>query len=132
MTTIIQDFTLVSLNSNIMLYPVELSLGAVVLSLSMHLSPYVLVSLRTQLLIMARKDGKEKWQRRIIISHPTHLTTYSLNSLLPTQSKSISGCGNYLCFVYLLKNEVIISRASLDDVEFERSVGHNRIRSSFV
>ena len=40
-------------------YPVELSLGAAVLSFPTHLSPYALVSLRTQLLIMARKDGKE-------------------------------------------------------------------------
>ena len=41
------------------------------------------------------------------------------------QSEDISDCGNYLYFVYLLKNEVIISWASLDDMKFELSVGRN-------
>ena len=38
----------------------------------------------------------------------------------------------YLCFVHLSRNEVIISRASLDGVESERLVGRNRAHSSFV
>ena len=38
---------------------------------------------------------------------------------------SIFRSGIYLQIVYLLRNEVIISRASLDGVEFELLVGHN-------
>ena len=47
MTTIIQNFTLVSLISTVTPHPVKLPLGAVVPSLSMHSSPYALVFLRT-------------------------------------------------------------------------------------
>ena len=50
-TTIIQNFTLVSLNSSLTLHPVGLPLGAVIPSLPTHLSPYALVSLCTCLLI---------------------------------------------------------------------------------
>ena len=59
MTTIIQNFTLVSLTSTITPHPVELPLGAAVLSLPTHSSPYALVSLRTRL--------------------PTHSSLYALN-----------------------------------------------------
>ena len=38
----------------------------------------------------------------------------------------------YLCFVYLSRNEVIISRASLDGIESERSVRRNRACSSLM
>ena len=69
--------------------------------------------------------------RATILSHSTHSTTYALNSSPSTQLESIFGCGNYPCFVYLLKNEVIISWASLDGVESELSVGCNR-RSSLM
>ena len=31
----------------------------------------------------------------------------------------------YLCFIYLSRNEVIISRASLDSVKSKQSVAHN-------
>ena len=48
-TTIIQNFTLVSLTSSVMPHPAGLSLGAAVPSLLMYLSPYALVSLRTRL-----------------------------------------------------------------------------------
>ena len=67
MTTIIQNFTLVSLTSTVTPHPVELPLGAAVLSLPTHSSPYALVSLRTRLLMMARKDGKEGWRGRTSI-----------------------------------------------------------------
>ena len=83
MTTIIQNFTLVSLISTVAPHPIELPLGAAVLSLPTHSSPYTLISLRTRLsthlslyalvslhtrlLIMARKDGEERWQGRISI-----------------------------------------------------------------
>ena len=109
--------------------------------LSIHLSPYALVSL------LQKGDGKERWRGKMtrkendfspyaLISLrtrlPTDLSPYTLNSLLSTQLESISGCGNYLCFVYLLKNEVIISQASLDGVEFERLVRRNRTCSSLM
>ena len=61
-----------------------------------------------------------------------HSTTYSLNSSFPMQSKGISGYGNYLCFVYLSRNEIIISWASVDGVEFERLVGCKQTCSSLV
>ena len=35
------------------------------------------------------------------------------------QLEGISGYKNYLCFVYLSRNEVIISWAILDSVEFK-------------
>ena len=44
--------------------------------------------------------------KAVVSSYPTHLTIYALDSLLPTQSKGISGYRNYLCFVHLLRNEV--------------------------
>ena len=72
-TTIIQNFTLVSLTSITMPHFIELPFGAT------------------------------------ILSHPMYLTTYILNFSPFTQSESISACENYLCFVHLLKNEVIIS-----------------------
>ena len=40
-------------------------------------SPYALVSLRTWLLMMARKDGEERWRGGMITSHSTHSTTYT-------------------------------------------------------
>ena len=46
-TTIIQNFTLVSLTSSVTPYPVRLPLGAIVPFLPMHLSFYTLVSLHT-------------------------------------------------------------------------------------
>ena len=48
------------------------------------------------------------------------------------QSEGISDYENYPCFAHLSRNEVIISRASLDGMESERSVGRNRARSSLV
>ena len=65
-------------------------------------------------------------------SHPMYLTTYILNSSLPTKSKGVFGCENYFCFVYLSKNKVIITQASLDSVEFERMVGCNQTCFSLV
>ena len=70
--------------------------------------------------------------KALILSHLTYLTTCALDSLLPTQLEDISGYNNYLCFIHMLKNEVIISQTSLDGMEFERSVGRNWIRSSLV
>ena len=55
-----------------------------------------------------------------------------LNFSLSTQLDSISGCGNYLYYAYLLRNKVIISQASLDGVESKQLVGHNRVHSSLV
>ena len=69
--------------------------------------------------------------RATVPSHPMHSTTYALNFLPFTQSEDISGYKNYLCFVHLLKNEVIISQSSLDSVESELLVGCNR-HSSLV
>ena len=48
-----------------------------------------------------------------------------LDSSLSTRLEGISGYGNYLCFVHLLRNEVIISQVSLDGVESEWLVGRN-------
>ena len=70
--------------------------------------------------------------RAVVLSHPTHLTTYGLDSLLPMQSEGISSYGNYLCFVHLSRNEVITSRVSLDGMEFERLVERNQTCSSLV
>ena len=41
-----------------------------------HLFPYTLVFLRTWLFMMARKDGKKRWQGRMITSLFTHSTSY--------------------------------------------------------
>ena len=49
MTTIIQNFTLVSLTSSVMSHSVRLPFRAAVPSLPMHLSPYTLVFLSTHL-----------------------------------------------------------------------------------
>ena len=68
--------------------------------------------------------------RAAVPSHPMHLTTYVLNSSLLTKLEGISGYGNYLYFVYLSRNKVIISRALLDGIEFKQSDGHNQICSS--
>ena len=67
-------------------------------------------------------------------SHPTHSTTYSTPHCLRSRKvfPAVGTICDYLCFVHLSRNEVIISRASLDGVEFERSVGRNRTRSSLV
>ena len=46
-TTIIQNFTLVTLTSTVMLHPVGLPLGAAVSSFPMYLTPYALNSLCT-------------------------------------------------------------------------------------
>ena len=48
-TTIIQNFTLVSLTSSVTPHPAGLPLGAAIPSLPTHSSPYALVSLRTRL-----------------------------------------------------------------------------------
>ena len=56
---------------------------------------------------------------------PTHLSPYALDSTLSTQLEGISGCENYLGFVHLSRNEIIISQTSLDSVESEQSVGRN-------
>ena len=106
MTTIIQNFTRVSLTSNVMLHLVELPFGAAVPFLPTHLSLYTLVSLCTCLPI--------------------------LDSSLSIQSEGISGYGNYLYFVHLSRNEIIISRASLDSMESEQLVRRNQTCSSLA
>lgn len=60
------------------------------------------------------------------------ILNHLFNSLLFMQSKSNSGYGNYLYFIYLLKNEDIISQALLYGMEFELSVRCNQTRSSLV
>ena len=64
--------------------------------------------------------------RAAVLSHPIHLTTYVLDSSLSMQLKSIFDYGNYLYFVHLLRDEVIISQTSLNSVEFEQLVGRNQ------
>ena len=70
--------------------------------------------------------------RVAVLSHLTYPTTYALDSSLSTQLEVIFGYGNYLCFVHLSKNEIIISRVSLDRVEFDWLVRGNQTRSSLV
>ena len=119
-----------------------------------HSSPYALDSLRTRLptnlsfyalvSLLQKGDSKERWWGRItrkdndfspyvLVSLrtclPTHLFPYTLDSSLSMQSQGIYGYKTYLYFVYLLRNEVIISGVSLDGVEFERSIRRNQTRS---
>ena len=54
----------------------------------------------------------------MVPSYSTSLTIYALSSLPFKQLEYISGCKNYMCFVYLLKNKVYHSQASLDDVKW--------------
>ena len=58
-------------------------------------------------------------------SFSSYTLDHLLNFLLSMQSESIFGCRNYLCFAHLLRNEVIMSQASLDGVESERLVRCN-------
>ena len=44
-----------------------------------------------------------------VLSHPINLTTYALNFSLSMQWEGICGYANYLYFIHLLNNEVIIS-----------------------
>ena len=152
MTIIIQNFILVSLTSNVTLHPVELPLRAAVLSLPTHLSSYALVSLRTRLpthsspyalvslctrlLMMARKDGEEGWQGRMT-RKDDNISSYALDHLHLTphclRSRKVFPAVGTICVSSTCRrNEVIISRASLDGVESERSVGRNCTRSSLV
>ena len=94
-TTIIQDFTLVSLTS----------------TATPHLArlPF----------------------RAAVPSHSTHLSTYLTPHCLRSR-KVFPAVGTICASPTCRGNEVIISRASLDGVESERSVGRNRVRSSLV
>ena len=69
--------------------------------------------------------------RATVSSHPTHLTTYSTPHRLRSW-KVFPAVGTICALPIYWGNEVIISRASLDGVESERSVGRNRVRSSLV
>ena len=83
-TTIIQNFTLVSLTSIVTPYPVELPLGAAVPSLPTHSSPYALVSLRTRLPTHSTShDGEEGWRGRMTrkdqhLSKIVHLSRHAV------------------------------------------------------
>ena len=57
-------------------------------------------------------------------SFSSYAMDHLFNSLLFTQSEGISGCKNYLCFVHLSRNEIIISRASLCNVMVTRPTSH--------
>lgn len=48
------------------------------------------------------------------------------------QSGNISGYKNYLCFVQLLRNEILIFWAALDGMEFELLVKYNQTLSFLV
>ena len=69
--------------------------------------------------------------RAMVPSHPTHLTTYSTPHYLRSR-KVFPAVGTICASPTCRGNEVIISRASLDGVESEQSVGRNRVRSSLV
>ena len=99
-TTIFQNFTLVSLTSTVTPHPVKLPLGAAVPSLPTysspyalvslhiclptHLSPYALVSLHTRLSTYSTfYDGKEGLQGRMTrkdqhLSEIVHLSRYAV------------------------------------------------------
>ena len=62
----------------------------------------------------------------------SYVLDHLLDSSLSTQLEGIFGCKNYLYFIHLLRNEVIIFWALLDGIEFELSVEHNQTYSSFV
>ena len=69
--------------------------------------------------------------RATVPSHPMHSTTYSTPHCLRSR-KVFPAVGTICASPTCRGNEVIISRASLDGVESERSVGRNRVRSSLV
>ena len=94
-TTIIQNFTLVSLASTAMPHPARL--------------PF----------------------RATVFSYPTHSATYSTPHCLRSR-KVFPVVGTICTLSTCWGNEVIISQASLDGVESERSFGRNRVCSSLV
>ena len=59
-------------------------------------------------------------------SFSSYALDHLLDSSLSTQLEGIFGYGTYLCFVHLSKNEVIISRVSMDGIESKRLVRRNR------
>ena len=65
-------------------------------------------------------------------SFSPYVLNHLLDSSLFMQWEAIPSCGKYLCFVYLSRNEIIISRASLDSIESKRLVRHNQACFSLV
>ena len=69
--------------------------------------------------------------RATVPSHPTHSTTYSTAHCLRSR-KVFPAVGTICASPTCRGNEVIISRASLDGMESEQSIGRNRVCSSLV
>ena len=69
--------------------------------------------------------------RATVPSYPTHSTSYSTLHCLRSR-KVFPAVGTICTSLTCRGNEVIISRASLDGVESEQSVGRNRVCSSLV
>ena len=90
MTTIIQNFTLVSLTSTVTPYSVKLPLGAAIFSFPRHSSPYTLVFLRTCLVTYLSPYALVSLRT----CFSTYLSPYALVSLrncLPTHLTSHDG-----------------------------------------
>ena len=118
MTTIIQNFTLVSFNLHRNASPSQAltwSRGS--------FSAYALVSLRTQLFMITRKDDNIS---SYALDH-LHLTLHCLRS-----RKIFPAVGTICTLPTCCGMRIIIFRASLDSVESERLVECNRVCSSFV
>ena len=56
--------------------------------------------------------------RAAVLFHLMHATFYTLNSSSSTHLKDISGCGIYLYFIHLSKNEICYPWVSIDDKEW--------------
>ena len=137
MTTITQNFTLVSLTSIVTPYLVEFPLRAAVPSLPTHLSPYTLVLLRTCLLTYSTShDGEKRWQGRMT-SKDDNISSYGLDHLHSTphclRSRKIFLAVRSICALPTCRGiKIIISQALLNGVESKWSVGRNRVYSSLV
>ena len=102
MTIIIQNFTLVSLNSTMTPHPVELLLGVTVSSLSTHLTAYILVSLHTWFLTVT-SVYQPKHSAKVFISDCLLVETCSLLfSIIVVRGKKVElliGCNPCSSFV---------------------------------